>query len=48
MRIEDLIKELSKKYNKKEKVIQLMFVKSQKVGYDIEEFKEMIKKFYCY
>lgn len=43
----EVIKELSGKYNKKEKIIQIMYEKSKKLGDTIEEFKELLEKFYC-
>lgn len=43
-----IIKELSKKYNKQEKVIQIMYEKSKELGDTIEEFKEFLQKLYCY
>ena len=36
MKIEKLIKELSFKYNKKEKVIKLMFTEATAVGYNMK------------
>lgn len=42
----EIIGELSKKYNKKEKVIQIMYEKSKEVKYSIEEFEKILKQFY--
>jgi len=41
-----IIKELSNKYKKKEKVVQIMYEKSKEVGYTIKEIKNLIKQFY--
>lgn len=46
MKIEEIIKDLSKKYNKKEKVIRIMFMKSQEVGYSIGKINTIINQFY--
>lgn len=46
MKIEDVIKELSFKYNKKEKVIELMFTEATAVGYNMKEFEMIIDEFY--
>ena len=46
MKIEKLIKELSFKYNKKEKVIELMFTEATAVGYNMKEFEMIIDEFY--
>ena len=43
-----IIKELSRKYNKKEKVIQIMYIITKETGDTIDEFKEILKKLYCY
>lgn len=41
-----LIKELSVKYNKKEKVLKIMMDKLRKMGYDINQFSEIANEFY--
>jgi hypothetical protein len=41
----EIIKELSKKYNKKEKNITIMLEKSFELGYNNEEAKENIIEF---
>lgn len=41
----EVMKELSKKYNKKEKVIEIMLEKSIEMGYDIIKSKENIIEF---
>lgn len=41
----EVMKELSKKYNKKEKIIKIMLEKSIALGYDIVKSKENIIKF---
>ena len=43
----EVIKELSIMYDKKEKVIRVMYEKSKEEGYTIKEFKELLEKFYC-
>lgn len=42
---DEIMKELSKKYNKKEKIIKIMLEKSIALGYDIAKSKENIIKF---
>ena len=42
----EILKDLSKKYNKKEKVIKIMFEKNNKMMYNIEEFKNSLEEFY--
>ncbi len=44
--IEEILKELSKKYNKKEQVIKIMFEKTSKVIYNIKEFENSLREFY--
>ena len=46
MKIENVIKELSFKYNKKEKVIELMFTEATAAGYNMQEFEMIIDEFY--
>lgn len=43
--VDEIIKELSKEYSKKEKVIQIMLEKSMELGYDIIKTKENIVGF---
>ena len=43
--VDEVIKELSMKYNKKEKVIEIMLEKSIEMGYDIIKSKENIVGF---
>lgn len=43
--VDEIIKELSKKYNKKEKIIEIMLEKSMNLGYDVIESKENIEEF---
>ncbi len=43
--VDEIIKELSKEYNKKEKVIQIMLEKSMEMGYDVLKSKENIVGF---
>lgn len=43
--LNEVIKELSEKYNKKEKIIKIMLEKSIVLGYDIVKSKENIIKF---
>lgn len=47
-RVKEILENLSKKYNKRERIFQMMFAKSQNAGYNIHEFKELLKEFYCY
>ena len=42
---DEIIKELSEKYNKKEKIITIMFEKSFELGYNSKEAKENIIEF---
>lgn len=44
----EIIKQLSEKYSKKEKVIQIMYIIAKETGDTIDEFKEILKKLYCY
>ena len=48
--LNEVVKELSAKYNKKEKVIKSMIEKSKKLGYNMESSKKCIDDFYknCY
>ena len=41
-----IVKELSKKYNKKEKLLLEMVKECKKFGYSIEEIDSVIKEFY--
>ena len=43
--VDEIIRELSKEYNKKDKVIQIMLEKSMELGYDIIKSKENIVGF---
>ena len=45
LELED-IKKLSKKYNKKEKIILEMIVKCKELGYNIRESKVLIEEFF--
>lgn len=42
----EIIKELSKKYNKNEKVIQIMVKKCMDLNYNINEGKRVIEEFW--
>lgn len=42
----EVIKELSEKYHKKEKLIRIMVEKCKSLGYNIQEAKGMIENFY--
>ena len=42
----EVIKELSKKYNKKEKTIKIMFEKCCDSGYELKESRELIEMFF--
>lgn len=42
---DEIMKELSEKYNKKEKIITIMFEKSFELGYNSKEAKENIIEF---
>ncbi len=42
----EVIKELSKKYNKKEKTIKIMFEKCCDLGYELKESRELIEIFF--
>lgn len=42
----EIIKELSKKYNKNEKVIQFMVKKCMDLNYNINEGKKIIEEFW--
>lgn len=44
--LEEIIKKLSKKYNKKEEVVEIMVKKCVELGYNIDEAKRLIKQFY--
>ena len=41
-----VVKKLSKKYNKKEKIILEMIVKCKELGYNIRESKVLIEEFF--
>ena len=44
-----ILKELSKKYARKEEILQIMFAECKKMGYNIEDFKNLLQEFYkCY
>lgn len=42
----EVIRELSEKYHKKEKLMRIMVEKCKKVGYNIQESKQIIMEFY--
>lgn len=46
--VEEILKQLSKKYNRKQKVLEIMFIKFQELGYGIENFEDLLNEFYCY
>lgn len=43
---EEMVKELARKYNRKEKVIENMWKITKKYGYSIVNFKTKISEFY--
>ena len=45
---EIILEELSKKYNTKVRVVNIMFQKAREVNYTLEDFKKMLNTFYCY
>lgn len=44
--IKDIALEISRKYNKKEKIIRIMFGKCDNLGYTFKESKDLIKRFF--
>lgn len=42
----EIVEELSKRYNKKEKVIQIMIDKCIEMNYNIERVEELVDGFY--
>ena len=43
--LDEVVKELSRKYNRKEKVINAMFIKCFELGYSIENSQKHINEF---
>ena len=43
---EKIIQKLSKKYNKKEQMISLMYKQSKAIGYSIKDFDNLLSEFY--
>ena len=48
--VDEITKELSKKYNKNETIVKIMLEKYINLGYNIKSFKKDLKDFYknCY
>lgn len=46
--LDNIIEELSKKYNKKKQVIKIMIEKCESLGYNIQESKEIVDIFLKY
>lgn len=44
----EMLKELSTKYNKKEKLICIMFQQAKIENYKTQEFIAVLEEFYCY
>ena len=44
--LDEVVKELREKYNKKEQVIKIMLEECKKLGYNIKESKEIIIDFF--